>query len=267
MKTEKIQLAESVYFSQYWLQYRQDSVLPDYRVIFSELIRNIHNFSLGKFYWNLASVPESVIVGAGGALEELTGHPESAWLGSAPAFSLQHFLPGDVPYVMSYVMKFDQYLQQLPPERRGNARASIYARIIVPGGMVKWFCIQYPGVHYDEDGRLIYILAVCSDISHIKNDDRPPFMSILDTALGEQETFLCHSPDTELKPQQASPRLTEREREIIALLAKGMSSKQISAQLFISKNTVDNHRQNLLKKLGATSTAGIIHQALERGML
>lgn len=267
MKTEKIQLVESGYFSQYWLQYKEDSVLPDYRVIFSELIRNIHNFSLGKYYWNLGSIPESRIVGAGGALEELTGHNEKEWLGSPPAFSLQHFLPGDVPYVMAYVMKFDQYIKQLPPEQRGNARATIYARIIVPGGTVKWFCVQYPGVYCDENGRLIYILAVCSDISHLKSDDRPPFMSILDTARGEQQTFLCHSPDSELRPQQASPRLSEREREIIALLAKGMSSKQISGLLFISKSTVDNHRQNLLKKLDTTSTAGIIHRALEMGLL
>ncbi|NOT52558.1 MAG: response regulator transcription factor [Chitinophagaceae bacterium] len=59
----------------------------------------------------------------------------------------------------------------------------------------------------------------------------------------------------------------KREREIISLLAQGKSSKQISNMLYISKSTVDNHRQNLLKKLGASSTAEIIHRVVEKGVI
>lgn len=267
MAHEKIGLADAGSFASYWLQYQQPVSLPDYKTIFAEQVRNIHNYALGMFYWNLGCLPLGKIVGAGGALKELTGHAEDEWLGAPPHFSLQHFLPDDVPYVMAYVMKFDQYLQQLKVEDRNNARASIYARIKTPDENIRWFCIQYPASYYDEEGRLVYILAVCSDISHIKKDNNPPFMSLLDSPLGEQKIFLCHNPDEELKAQPGTTRLTSREREIITLLAKGMSSKQISNLLFISKSTVDNHRQNLLKKLGASSTAEIIHLALEKGIV
>jgi DNA-binding NarL/FixJ family response regulator len=57
------------------------------------------------------------------------------------------------------------------------------------------------------------------------------------------------------------PNVTKRESEIIALLSQGKSSKQISDILNISKNTVDNHRQNLLKKFEVTSSAELVIKA------
>jgi len=267
MRSQKIKLVDQSAYGQYWLQYKESSSLPDYRIFFSDLISRIHHFALGRFYWNIGSLPESKIVGAGGQLKQLTGHSEEDWLGASPQFALAHFLPEDVPFVMSYVMKFDQYLQQLNISGRENAKASIYARVRTPEGAIKWFCIQYPGFYYNEEGRLIYVLSVCSDISHIKKDNNPPFMSILDTGQGEQQIFLCHDAEEELKPQSQLPKLSEREREIITLLARGRSSKQISSELFISKSAVDNHRQKLLRKLGASSTAEIIHLAVENGIV
>ena len=267
MNPESIDLVDSGSFAAYWLQYQLPNSLPDCKTIFANTISHIHNYALGMYYWNIGSLPESKIVGAGGALKVLTGHSEEEWLGAPPHFALQHFLPDDVPFVMAYVMKFDQYLKLLTIEERRSVRASIYARIKTPDEKVKWFCIQYPGSYYDSEGRLIYILAVCSDISHIKNDNNPPFMSILDTRMDEQKIFLCHNPEDEPQSQTRLPKLTSREREIISLLAQGKSSKQIGGLLFISKSTVDNHRQNLLKKLGASSTAEIIHLAVEKGII
>jgi DNA-binding NarL/FixJ family response regulator len=59
----------------------------------------------------------------------------------------------------------------------------------------------------------------------------------------------------------AYPNITKREREIVALLSQGKSSKQISEILFISKNTVDNHRQNLLRKFDVNSSAELVIKA------
>ncbi len=46
-----------------------------------------------------------------------------------------------------------------------------------------------------------------------------------------------------------APRLTERETEVLRLVAKGLSYKQIAARLFLSHRTVQNHVQNTLRKL------------------
>jgi DNA-binding NarL/FixJ family response regulator len=53
--------------------------------------------------------------------------------------------------------------------------------------------------------------------------------------------------------------LTERELEIVKLIKKGLTSQEISDQLFLSIRTVDTHRSRILKKLGLKNTAGLIN--------
>ena len=68
--------------------------------------------------------------------------------------------------------------------------------------------------------------------------------------------FTYHSAHPEL---QETDILTSRELEILKLIAEGASSKEIAASLFLSVNTVDNHRRNMLKKTGAVDTSALIH--------
>ncbi|MCC8237273.1 LuxR C-terminal-related transcriptional regulator [Pinisolibacter sp. MA2-2] len=57
--------------------------------------------------------------------------------------------------------------------------------------------------------------------------------------------------------------LTEREREVLALVIAGKTSKAIALDLDISVKTVENHRHNLMTKAGATSVAQLIAWASE----
>jgi two-component system, NarL family, response regulator NreC len=61
--------------------------------------------------------------------------------------------------------------------------------------------------------------------------------------------------------------LTEREKQILQLIAAGRSSKEIGAQLFISPRTVQNHRANLMRKLNLKKTADLVKYALQQGLL
>ena len=58
------------------------------------------------------------------------------------------------------------------------------------------------------------------------------------------------------------PSLTQRETEVLKLLYDGLSSGEIAANLSISSRTVEQHRNNLRKKLGAKNTAELIRKAL-----
>lgn len=60
--------------------------------------------------------------------------------------------------------------------------------------------------------------------------------------------------------------LTERETEILRLIAQGYSNKEIGDQLFISHRTVDTHRTNLMRKLDVKNIAGLIRYALKAGI-
>jgi DNA-binding NarL/FixJ family response regulator len=61
--------------------------------------------------------------------------------------------------------------------------------------------------------------------------------------------------------------LSDREREVLLLLARGKTQKQIGEALFISAKTVDFHRTNLLRKLGLSSRADLTRYAVQRGLL
>lgn len=66
----------------------------------------------------------------------------------------------------------------------------------------------------------------------------------------------------------ASPdSLTEREREILQLVAEGHSTKKIAVKLGISAKTVDNHRTNLMRKLNIHEVASLTRHALEHGLV
>jgi two-component system response regulator NreC len=61
--------------------------------------------------------------------------------------------------------------------------------------------------------------------------------------------------------------LTEREIEIIQLVATGLSNKEIADRLFISPRTVDTHRTNLMRKLEVNNVAGLVRYAIQNGFM
>ncbi|NLR56471.1 response regulator transcription factor [Chitinophaga polysaccharea] len=61
--------------------------------------------------------------------------------------------------------------------------------------------------------------------------------------------------------------LTRREEEILKLIAEEYSNQEIAAALFISLRTVETHRLNLTQKLAVRNTAGLVKEALKRGIV
>ena len=68
------------------------------------------------------------------------------------------------------------------------------------------------------------------------------------------------------KDDDGGPRLTERETEILRLVAKGLSSRQIAERLVLSHRTVQNHTQNVLAKLQLHNRVELARYAIERGL-
>ena len=61
--------------------------------------------------------------------------------------------------------------------------------------------------------------------------------------------------------------LTPREQEIMRFLAEGLSSKAVAEKLFISPKTVENHRANIMNKLGLHSTIELVRYAAKLGLI
>ncbi|GII21812.1 DNA-binding response regulator [Planosporangium mesophilum] len=71
---------------------------------------------------------------------------------------------------------------------------------------------------------------------------------------------------TAAQPADDAPRLTDRETEVLRLVAKGLSYKQIAERLVVSHRTVQNHVQNTLGKLQLHNRVELVRYAIERGL-
>lgn len=70
----------------------------------------------------------------------------------------------------------------------------------------------------------------------------------------------------ELKPRQDIESLTEREREVLVLLARGMTNKEIAQSLFLSVRTVEAHLRNIYGKIQAASRTEAVLWAVQHGV-
>ncbi|MGR9208516.1 two-component system response regulator MctR (plasmid) [Rhizobium leguminosarum] len=69
------------------------------------------------------------------------------------------------------------------------------------------------------------------------------------------------------RAEEGSDPLTPRERDILGLIVAGRSNKEIADVLGITSATTETHRKNLKRKLGITTTAGLIRYALDHGIV
>jgi DNA-binding NarL/FixJ family response regulator len=65
----------------------------------------------------------------------------------------------------------------------------------------------------------------------------------------------------------ADTPITEREMEVLKLLAQQLTSKQIADRLFIGERTVDTHRKNLMRKTGASNAVGLVRYAYDNKLI
>jgi len=79
--------------------------------------------------------------------------------------------------------------------------------------------------------------------------------------------FAAMSKATGDRPQIPAPRLTDREMEVLRLVARGMNNRDIAKELYISENTVKNHIRNILEKLHLHSRMEAVVYAVREKLL
>ncbi|MFE9770258.1 response regulator [Streptomyces sp. NPDC005931] len=84
--------------------------------------------------------------------------------------------------------------------------------------------------------------------------------------LGEYRRLASEPASAPDDAESRAPRLTDRETEVLRLVAKGLSYKQIAERLVISHRTVQNHVQNTLGKLQLHNRVELVRYAIERGL-
>lgn len=139
---------------------------------------------------------------------------------------------------------------------------------------------QYPSIKlvaftsFDDSNYVKQIFRSGAKGYLLKNSDKDTIVKAIETVMRDEEymdetikKILLQESITGQRRSIFDVPLTKREKEILKLIADGLSSQEIADKLFISLRTVETHRLNLNQKLDVKNTAGLVKEAIKRGLI
>jgi DNA-binding CsgD family transcriptional regulator len=165
-----------------------------------------------------------------------------------------------IPTLFSYLI---DSIREAPAAIKQNFIAYGYGmKHFRPSGKPFHTMVQIFGLEFSEKGFPTLCFIVDQDIDHlIKPTDQ--YWGRVTFNEGEFITTFS-SNEMVLKKQDI---FSGRELDVLKLLLRGYESKQIADKLFISSNTVDNHRKNMIRKLDARDTTALVQLTKQLGIL
>ncbi|MEM9053335.1 MAG: response regulator transcription factor, partial [Bacteroidota bacterium] len=140
--------------------------------------------------------------------------------------------------------------------------------------------VQIVAITYEQEGETIVNALKSGVKSYVKKDCHLDEIvsSVRDTAQGNR--FFCTQILRAIDADHIDPnsdefesfacdpiKLSEREQEIITLIAEGFTNTEIAEKLFLSPHTVNTHRKNIMQKLGVKNTASIVMYAVKANLV
>ena len=154
---------------------------------------------------------------------------------------------------------------KIPFEERVNMKIhhSSIRFVRTDGKQIRLFSQGIP-VQVDEHRNFRYTLNYIQNIQHLIKKDFTSYWIRL--SYGQQNEFI-YTFHSGTKESSKRDLLSPREKEILLLIVEDLGTKEIAEKLFISVNTVGNHRSNMMEKLGARDTTALIQLAKMAGMI
>lgn len=151
---------------------------------------------------------------------------------------------------------------------------------VIPQILQKEKNVKFVAITYEQSASTIVNALKSGVMSYVKKDCSLGEIRDCITETSKGEKFFCgqilerireegiNVDDVEFDKLSCDPiSISEREIEIIALIAEGYTNGQIADKLFISNHTVNTHRKNIMKKLGVNNTAGIVMYAAKTNLV
>lgn len=112
----------------------------------------------------------------------------------------------------------------------------------------------------------------------LKNTDKEELLKAIRTVYNGDTFFskevtetimrgLLKSQDQQIKKAPDLPKISRREKEVLALIAQEFTTQEIADKLFINLKTVESHRSSLLAKFEVRNSVGLVRMAVEKGLL
>jgi len=167
----------------------------------------------------------------------------------------------------------DVVLMDVRMPRRGGIEATKQIKELVPHSKILMLTISdeeadlYDAIKAGATGYLlkeVSIEEVGTAIRSVQGGQSLISPSMASKLLSEFATMVKRADEKQSVPQ---PRLTDREMEVLKLVAKGRNNRDIAKELFISENTVKNHIRNILEKLHLHSRMEAVVYAVREKLL
>lgn len=175
-------------------------------------------------------------------------------------FLLDYIHPEDRELMNSVMQKAVEYTFQHLPNEPFSMHLKAYYRVMnAQGNPVRVFR-QSTVLEADDLGRPVSFLSIVNDISAF---DKSKSIKFKMEGKNGKELYV---PEFPMERYDISG-ITPTEKELILLIAKGLSTKQIATQLNKSTHTVETQRKTMLRKFGMKNTFQLIYRAKEEGII
>ncbi len=191
-------------------------------------------------------------------VQEIMGFSKEAYLsqGSKLMFNSLHPSHADFPLTTSKAL--ETLFQISEPQEKNNVLGTCCGLKFnhVQKGIIRIVIQQYfiKSSHHQIPLRVI---STMQDVTHLMKGDCYWFRVIYGDR--HQKAILYRNDD--IKNEQQTDIISQREKEVLLLIAQGKEADTIAEMLAISRNTVNNHRQNLLDKICSKDTTALIELA------
>jgi DNA-binding NarL/FixJ family response regulator len=101
----------------------------------------------------------------------------------------------------------------------------------------------------------------------LKNATQDELMEAISVVLEGKQYLSFEAGQTLSRTKNNNIVITRREKEVLGLIAEGMTNNEIATKLFLSSTTVDTHRKNLLAKLDVKNTAALVRIAIRQNLI
>jgi DNA-binding NarL/FixJ family response regulator len=126
-----------------------------------------------------------------------------------------------------------------------------------------WFILDTVVLQTEDSGFPMRTMVTCTNIDQYKKDEALYYNVLKKDTDGIYQTVFQKS----ITVVSEEEKLSDRELKVLELIGKGFTNQQVANQLFISLNTVQTHRKNILKKTDCKGTAELTKLAFARGLL
>lgn len=210
-------------------------------------------FHIGEYYYYIFNVSNSQVEYVSASIRQILGIHEND---ITAEYLFNHIHPEDRSYFIDFESKVTSFFNQLAPEKVLKYKVSYDYRVKKNDGQYIRILQQVTTIQSDKNGSVLRVLGVHTDISHLKKTNGSTLSFIgLD---GEPSYTDVYHGFSNLEIKKGG--LSKREKEVLRKLAEGKKSAEVAEELFISLETVNTHRRNMLRK---TNTHSILELVLK----